>query len=257
MLDFFQALLLGIVQGITEWLPVSSSGHLVILQESLGISAGYTFDLMLHLATLLVVVLVFHRDIRKVLKAFFSGRFRTPEGRLALFIILGSVPTALIGYFLEAFFRSSFTNVPLVGGALLFTGCLLFLTRFQFKPGNLDFRRSLWVGIFQGIAITPGVSRSGATISSSLLSGVGREESVRFSFLLSIPAILGALAFLLQDAAGLALSNPLPVLAGMVVSVLVGYASLRLLIRLVLNRKLHWFSLYCWALGAVLLLLYL
>lgn len=253
-MDFLQAILLGIVQGVTEWLPVSSSGHLVIFQEFLSLSAGYAFDLMLHLATLLVVVLVFHKDIRKVLKAFFSGRFRTPEGRLSLFIIAGSVPTAIIGYLFEAFFRSAFTNISLVGGALLFTGILLFLTRFSFRPRKLDLRRSLLVGIFQGLAITPGISRSGATISSGLFTGLGREESVRFSFLLSIPAILGALAFLLQDAAGLVFSEPLPILAGMIASVLVGYLSLRLLIRLVLNRRLHWFSVYCWALGAVLLL---
>jgi undecaprenyl-diphosphatase len=254
MVTFLEALILGIVQGITEWLPVSSSGHLVILQQALGMSAGIAFDLMLHVATLIVVLLVFWRDVLDVLKAFFTWDRKSEEWRLAMFIIAGMVPTGLIGYFFESFFREAFSSLTVVGFSLLITGLILFLTRFPPQARKLGLWRALLVGFFQGLAITPGISRSGATIASAISTGVDRRKAVRFSFLLFIPAVIGAMLFNISDLAAASMLDAGPVALGMVTAIIVGYFSLRLLIRLVISRKLHYFSVYCWILGAALLL---
>jgi undecaprenyl-diphosphatase len=255
MVDLIQAIILGIVQGITEWLPVSSSGHLVIFQHLFGLSAEIAFDLMLHIATLIVVCAVFRKEIISVLKAIGRWDFKSEEGKLALFIIAGTIPTGLIGYFFREFFTSAFSGLFVVGIALIFTGLLLIQSRFPLKPAKLNYKRSVLIGILQGIAITPGVSRSGATISTALITGVDREKAVRFSFLLFIPAILGAMVFLANDITLTAFANPLPMIAGMVTSIIVGYFSLKVLIKLVINKKFHWFALYCWIIGIILLLL--
>lgn len=254
MVTYLEAFVLAIVQGVTEWLPVSSSGHLVVFQKVFGMSAGITFDLMLHLATLIVVVLVFWRDIVDVLKAFLTVDIDSPEWRFALLLIAGMVPTGLIGYFFSPFFESAFMSPATVGAALLVTGLLLFTARFQPRVGRLDFKRALLVGIFQGLAITPGISRSGATISSAVSAGVERKKAIRFSFLLFIPAVTGAMLFKLGDLAAASLADTGPVALGMVTAITVGYFSLKLLIRLVMDKKFHYFAFYCWALGAALLL---
>ncbi|MEE9406394.1 MAG: undecaprenyl-diphosphate phosphatase [Candidatus Aenigmarchaeota archaeon] len=255
MVTYLEAFILAIVQGITEWLPVSSSGHLVILQQVFGMSADISFDLMLHFATLIVVLLVFWRDIVDVLKAFITVDIDSPDWRFAFFIIAGMIPTGLIGYYFEAFFTSAFSSLTLVGSALLITGLLLFLTKYPPKARKLDFKRAILIGIFQGIAITPGISRSGATISAAISTGVDRKKAVRFSFLLFIPAMVGAMLFKLSDIAAIGLSDTGPVMLGMITAIIVGFFSLKLLIRLIISKKFHWFALYCWILGIALLLL--
>jgi undecaprenyl-diphosphatase len=161
-----------------------------------------------------------------------------------------------MGYSFEAFFMSAFSNLTVVGTALLITGVILFSTRFVRKEGKLDYRRSFLIGIFQGLAITPGISRSGATIGAAVTSGVNREKAVGFSFLLFIPAIIGAMLFLANDVAAAGMADPGPVALGMITAIIVGYLALRLLIRLVINRKFHWFALYCWVLGLALLVVF-
>ncbi len=254
MVTYLEAFILAIVQGITEWLPVSSSGHLVIFQQAFGMSADMSFDLALHFATLIVVLLVFWRDIVDVLKAFITVDIDSPDWRFAMMIIAGIIPTGLIGYFFSAFFESAFTSLTVVGFALLITGLMLFLTRFPPRAKKLGFKRALLIGVFQGLAITPGISRSGATISSAISTGVSREKAIRFSFLLFIPAVIGATAFKLGDLAALGMADAGPVMLGMVTAIVVGFFSLKLLIRLVSSRRFHWFAIYCWALGAALLL---
>lgn len=254
MIDFLQAVILGVLQGITEWLPISSSGHLVVAQQAFGLQVPVLFDVVLHLGTLLVVFLVFYRDIWGILKALGRGDFKSPEGRLFLFIVAGSIPTAIIGFAFHNVLISFFTNLMVVGTALLATGCVLIATRWASPARGMDYKRSVLVGIAQGIAIIPGMSRSGLTIGSGLLAGVKREAAVRFSFLLSIPAVLGALAFEAGDLA-LTAGYAFPMAAGFIVSVLVGYVFLRLLIRLVMQKRFHWFAVYCWAAGAVILAL--
>ncbi len=254
MLTVLQALLLGIIQGITEWLPVSSSGHLVIVQETLGIGTSLAFDIFLHMATLLVVLLVFRRDIYSVLRAALRRDFHSEEGRLFIFLVLGTIPTALAGGALYLLLGSLFTNLLFVGGALIFTGIVLFISGRPPDQENLTRGKSLVVGIFQGIAVIPGASRSGLAISSGLLQGVKRQAVIRFSFLLSIPAILGAMVF---EAGDLVISGiqPLPLAVGFLASLAAGYISIRLLIRLIIRGRFRHFSWYCWIMGIFLIAL--
>ncbi len=255
MITYLEAFILAIVQGITEWLPVSSSGHLVIFQQLYGMSADIFFDLMLHLATLIVVLFVFRKDIVAVLKAFFKWD-RSEEWKLAMFIIIGSIPTFIIGYSFKEFFTASFESLTVVGFALLITGLMVAFTALPPRKAKLGWKRAVLIGIFQGLAITPGISRSGATISAAISTGVDRAKAVRFSFLLFIPAILGAAAFQAKDVASVGIADLGPVILGMVTAIIVGYFALKLLIRLVINRKFHWFAIYCWVLGITLLLVF-
>lgn len=254
MLTVLQALFLGIVQGLTEWLPVSSSGHLVIVQETLGIGTSLAFDVFLHLATLLVVVFIFRRDIYFVLRAAYKRDFHSEEGKLFIFLVVGTIPTALAGGAIYLLAGSLFTNLALVGGALLFTGAVLFISGRAENREALTKGKSVIVGIFQGIAVIPGISRSGLTISSGLLQGVRRETIIMFSFLLSVPAILGAMAFEARD---LVLSGiePLPLLAGFLASLVAGYISIKILIKLIMQRRFRHFSWYCWAVGIIVMAL--
>jgi undecaprenyl-diphosphatase len=252
MVSLIEAVVLGVVQGITEWLPVSSSGHLVIFQQLFNLQASIAFDVMLHLATLLVILLVFWKEIASVTKAFLRRDFSSPEGRMALFIIAGSIPTFLIGVLFYGFFASLFTNLAAVGIALIVTGFILFASRFTVKTRGLGYKNSVLVGIAQGVALIPGISRSGITIGTGLLSGVRREEAVRYSFLLFIPAVIGAA---LYQAPGVVMNEALlPLVAGMIAAVIVGFVSLKALIKLVLKKRFWLFSFYCWIVGIFLII---
>lgn len=270
-LTLLEALLLGVVQGITEWLPVSSSGHLVLAQQVFGIEGTVFLDLLLHVGTL-VVILVFYREtVLDVLRALAEAPrehrdagtlgsvwWADPRRRLALLVVVGSIPTAAIGFAFEGFFVSLFDSTLAVGIALLATGTWLFLARFapaarQALPDAFD---AVLVGIAQGAAIVPGVSRSGATITAALMRGVEREEAVRFSFLLSVPAIAGATLFQADPAAIDASLAAWPAyLVGVLAAVAVGYAALALLVRIVEDRGFSAFCWYCWALGGIVVAL--
>ncbi len=252
-MNLIHAIILGIVQGITEWFPISSSGHLVILEQIFKIKDNVMFDVFLHLGSLLVILLVFYKDIIKILKAFFKFDFKSRDGKFALYIILGSIATGLIGYFFKDLFMSFFNNLKVISIALLVTGGLLFLTQIKKRSRKLDFFGSILVGCAQGFALIPGISRSGATISTGLLSGVNRKEIAKFSFLLFIPAIIGALLFTDFNAAQLS-SNWLLILIGSLCSVIVGYFSLKLLLKIIYNRKFHYFAYYCFVVGFILLI---
>jgi undecaprenyl-diphosphatase len=251
-MDPLLALLLGVLQGATEWLPVSSSGHLVLAQSFLGLQAPILFDVLLHLSTALVVVLFFRKDVVGILKALARRDLKSEYGRLLLLLVIGSVPTALLGYAFRDLFSSLFGNPAAVGAALLATGCILLATRLPAKPRPLGLRESLLIGAAQGIAIIPGLSRSGATIGTGLLSGIDRALLVRFSFLLSVPAILGASLF---EASEIAQVDPLSLGLGMLASFAVGWLSLKLVIKTIMEKRFHWFSLYCFCLGGLVLAL--
>jgi len=249
----WQAIILGVVQGITEWLPVSSSGHLAIIQNLFGLEGTVAFDVVLHLATLLVIFLVFWKDIWRILKAVFTLNFKDKYGKFALFIIIGSVPIALVGYFLNSFIKGLFYNLLAVGVALLFSGFLLFISEKWVGKNPVKWWQSILIGIAQAVAIVPGVSRSGATISSSLLLKINRQDAVKFSFLLAIPAIIGASVSELSQTV---ISNWSPVVIGSLFSVLVGYVALKWLIKIITEKKFHLFSYYCWLIGIVSIILY-
>jgi len=266
-MGLLQAFILGIVQGATEFLPVSSSGHLVLIPAFLRWdSPPLVFDTTVHLATLVAVVAVFWRDLLGLPGAWWrsvrSGQpFQTAESRLAWFVILGTIPGVLAGVLLEGFFESLFGNPPAVAGFLLLTALLLLLAEFLGRRRRglaaMNWLDSLLIGIGQAAAIAPGLSRSGATMSVGMYLGLTRDAAARFSFILSIPIILGAGIMQSIEAAGNnSVSVPVPELViGFIAAGVSGYLSIRLFLAYLRKRPLYPFAVYCIVLGVVALVL--
>jgi len=266
-LNLFQAVSLGIIQGLTEFLPVSSSGHLVLLQNFFGLKEPeLLFDISLHVGTLLAVCVIFRQSIFSILKSLIelpvlvrsSGGWKrlyheNRDIRLAGLIVIGSIPTAVLGLLFKNIVEHIFGALWIVGIMLLVTGMLLWLTRLKKTEGRpvLEMRitDALLIGLIQGMAIMPGISRSGATISLALFLGIDRELAGRFSFLLSIPAILGALLLSMGSPDMQTAIAPGIIIIGAVVSGIVGYAALILLLKIVKKGKLYHFSPYCLLVG--------
>jgi len=256
-MELWQAAILGVVQGLTEFLPISSSGHLVLGQRLLGFTEpALMFDIAVHVGSLVAVVAVFWRDLWRILRGLFiwgEDADARQGRRLLMLVIAGSIPTALLGLFLKDIFESMFTSLLTVGLALLVTGWLLMATAMvrRGKRGlsKMGVGRALIVGLAQGMAITPGISRSGATISIALLLGIDRRLAAHYSFVLSIPAILGALLLQLHDMGAPTASQTAPMIVGLVAAALSGYVALRILLRVVQAGHLHWFAPYCFAVG--------
>jgi len=248
----FEGIILGIIQGLTEFLPVSSSGHLVIFQELLGISAkGITFEVMLHFATLLSVLYVFSHDIIRLAKNALHSK---QERHFVFMLILGIIPTGLMGVLLSDFFSKLYDSPAITGFMLLVTGCILF-TLSRVKPGakneeTMTALDALFISIAQGIAIIPGISRSGSTITAAIWRGLNRETAVRFSFLVSIPVILGATVLEVKDlsVAGFAGFSG-GMLAGMIAAFVSGVFAIRFFIKLLAAGRFHYFAYYCWFIG--------
>ena len=270
-MNTLEAVILGVVQGLTEFLPVSSSGHLVLFQNLFGLQEPeLLFDICLHVGTLVAVLVVFHREILEILTALiqFPGRLKSAGSirnllsgdesiRMALLIVVGSIPTAIIGLLFKEITDQLFGSLTIVGCMLLVTGALLWLTRRIRSSGrpirDTTLKNALVIGIVQGLAILPGISRSGSTISTALFLGVDRKVAGRYSFLLSIPAIVGALALSL-DTPELHTTIPIgTILAGSVISAVVGWIALVILLRVVDRGQLHRFAPYCWLVGVVTL----
>ena len=249
-MELLEIVILSLIQGITEWLPISSSGHLVIAEQLLNIEVPFYYNILLHFATLLVIFLVFHKEILKIIKAFIKKDFKSPDGKLGIYIILGSIPTAIIGFTFHDLFKSFFSNLTVVAFGLLATGILLLSTKFVSSKRKMKWYDSILIGFAQGLAIIPGVSRSGSTISISLLFGINKEQATTFSFLLAVPAIIGATIFDFSP-------EPLSfnMILGLILTVIIGYLSLRILIKLIIKNKFHYFAWYCFILGIILLIL--
>ncbi len=268
-MNFAEAIILGIIQGLTEFLPVSSSGHLVLLQQLLGLKeAEIFFDVCVHLGTLVAVIIVFRQEIKSIVTALLrlltlagqkdrmlSMIESDPELKMALLIVIGSIPTALLGLAFSGIADRLFASVFIVGLMLIVTGALLWLTRWTTKrvqpPGvdRLTPKNAFIIGIVQGLAIIPGISRSGSTISIGLLLGIKREIAARYSFLLSIPAIVGAgLLSLKEGLSGTDVIIQIP-LVGAAAAAIVGYAALRALLHVVKKGSLYVFAPYCWLVG--------
>jgi undecaprenyl-diphosphatase len=247
-----EIVILAVIQGLTEWLPISSSGHLVIAQKYLGLNLPLVFSVMLHTGTVIVVLVAFRKDIADIIKAMVKRDFETEDGRMALLIAVGSVPIALMGFFLHDFFESLFSNLPAVGLALLVTGVVLFFSEKRSGNKKLGIFDSLIIGVAQAVAIIPGVSRSGVTVATGLLRKVDKVKAFKFSFLLSVPAVLGATVL---EARELVVGNVdvIPLFLGVIVSMIVGFASLKLLQKVVMREKFHLFAYYCWTVGLVLI----
>ena len=274
-MNSIEAIILGIIQGLTEFLPVSSSGHLVLFQHLFGLKeAELFFDICVHLGTLVAVVIVFRQEIIKILSAllqlvsmrgqkekFLQRVDSDPDLKMALLIVIGSIPTAILGLLFSGIADRLFSSTLITGLMLMVTGLLLWLTRkaeshaTSASSGDLSTGKAVVIGIVQGLAIIPGISRSGSTISTGLLLGVDRETAARYSFLLSIPAIVGAGILSLKD--GLSQTNPVisMSLLGAVTAAVVGYGALKSLLHLVKKGRLHVFAPYCWLVGIVAILI--
>lgn len=263
-MSLVSVLLLGLLQGLTEFLPVSSSGHLVLAQSFIsGFSQpGALLDVALHLGTLGAVCVYFRRDIFLLATSCFSvGHPEAATSRRFLWLlVMGSVPTMIIGLSFREQFESLFTNAQGVGLALLVTGTLLFVTdrvHGQGRPlSEMRIRDAVLIGIAQGCAIMPGISRSGTTIVAGVLLGLERDLLVRYSFLLSIPMIGGAflLELMLHWKEVVSGIDVFAYTLGILVAAGVGYASIPLLIRMTRSQRLSPFAYYCWAIGGVALL---
>jgi len=261
-LSLIDILILSVVQGVTEWLPVSSSGHLAVIQNYLGLSTEehplIFLDIMLHVGTLGVILLAFREDIVKIVKAVARLDFKTEEGKLALFILVGSVPTALIGFTLHSIFESFFENLLAIGIALLVTGFFLFASKRRKNNKELNYTDSLLIGIAQGVAYIPGISRSGVTIATGLLRKVKKETAFKYSFLLSIPAIVGtAVASTITEVRSLSTQDVPIIFFGVITSMILGYISFKLLQRIIMKGRFHMFAYYCWTVGAIIIFYHL
>ena len=252
-MDFIQAIILGLIQGFTEWLPISSSGHLVIAQKLMNLTIPVVFDVTLHVGTLIAVILFFWKDILKILKSAFTFKTKDENFRLLVYVLIGTISTAIIGFLFLKFFESLFSNVEAVGIGFLITGILLLFSKFRNDEKKLNWFKSLLIGTAQGISIAPGISRSGSTMSIGLLSGVKKSEVFKYSFLLSIPAIIGASVL---EHSNLALSDlGIYSLIGMIVSAISGYAAIKIVHKILLSKKFYLFAIYCFLIGILVLLI--
>lgn len=256
MMSFWQALFLGTIQGITEFLPVSSSGHLAIFQKIFHLGSPIVFDVFVHVGTLGSIVFFFRKELGKIIK----GLFQKDRNYWHLFwlLVVGTIPVVIIGLFLNKWIELIFSSLKLVGVSFLITSFFLLITIFL-KEKKLSFKKINWldsliVGLFQALAILPGVSRSGSTMVGSLLRGFKRELAFEFSFFLAIPAILGALILQIPRLNSGEFNLASQSILGMVVAGVVGYFSLKILKKILLNSRLWFFSFYCFFLGLILII---
>ncbi|AUS98874.1 undecaprenyl-diphosphatase [Clostridium thermosuccinogenes] len=252
MLNSLEAFILGLVQGLTEFLPISSSGHLVIFQRLFGLHDVITFDVAVHFATLVAVCAVLWKDIIEILKRPFS--------KLPLLIVVGTIPTALIGVLLKDFFDSIFNSAVTLGFEFLITGLVLWYAE-SVRSRNKGLKEMTYtdatvVGVAQGLAILPAVSRSGLTLAGALSRGLNREFALKFSFLMSIPAILGAAVLDVYDTvkAGSLSVDVLPLVIGMLTAAVSGYLSVRFMLKVFSKTSLKVFSYYVFALGIIIII---
>jgi undecaprenyl-diphosphatase len=260
-----ETIILGIVQGLTEFLPVSSSGHLVLGQELLGVTGGsdVRLEVVLHMGTLMAILFAYREDMVRLALSMIPGKGDPEHRRLLWLLIAASIPTAIIGLSLKDFFESMFASPAAVSGFLVCTGVIL-LVGDRARQGvllaeNIGVPRAVLLGLAQSVAILPGISRSGSTITSGLLLGLKPEEAARFSFLMSVPAVAGAgLLSFLDSVAPEALPPAftfMELLAGFASAAVVGYFALQWLLVAVKRRSLRWFALYVILVGGGSLIL--
>ncbi|MCB9677351.1 MAG: undecaprenyl-diphosphate phosphatase [Alphaproteobacteria bacterium] len=245
------ALFLGVVQGLTEFLPVSSSGHLTLFGQFFELGGdNVLFNLFLHVGTLIPVVVFYREEVRALVMAPFQGEqpLLQREGvKQWMLLVAASVPTAIIGLVFKDTFEALFDNPAALTVTFAITAVIMLATRFApTSHRSISLGLAVVLGIVQGLAITPGISRSGSTIAAALLLGVHREEAARFSFLMSVPAISGATLLMLKDA-DLAAFDPTSVAVGFFAALISGYGALYTLVELVKRGNLYWFSLWCFA----------
>ncbi len=269
-MSLLQALVLGVVQGATEFLPISSSAHLVLVPWLLGwqfeAQAAFVFDVLVQLGTLMAVVIYFARDLWRLLLAAANGLlggrpWSDPDARLAWLVLLATVPAALAGVLAKDWVEATFSQPPLVGAFLLVTAAMLFLAERGERNGNslasLTLRDALWIGLAQALSLFPGISRSGATIAAGRMRGLRRPDAARFAFWMAVPVMIGAGLVASADFASLPAARAWasPLFVGFLTAAVSGYLAIRWLLRFLARRPLTPFAIYCALLGLGTLLL--
>ncbi len=271
-MDIIQAVITGLMQGLTEFLPVSSSGHLVLTSSIYKLITGKVlssggneeifFDIMLHLGTLIAILIYFKDDIKNLFKNIIvsvkNGSIDSDEeSRLPIYILIGTIATIAIAFPLKDFFESLVHNPAAVGLSLIITGTLLFSTEFisekiSTKSTLVGWKKAIIIGIAQGLAVAPGISRSGSTIAAGLAMGLDRVTCARFSFLMSVPIILLAVAYesldLLKSGA-MSDFNWAAIITGTIIAGISGYYCIKYFIKFISSNKLNIFAIYCWIIG--------
>jgi undecaprenyl-diphosphatase len=251
-------MVLGVLQGLTEFLPVSSSGHLALAEYFFGIETpGVTFEVLVHFGTALAVIWFFRRRVASILIAILGFLVRreydAPEARLAFHLVVATIPAAIIGFLLEDVVGRFFGSPIVVSFLLLLTGCVLWLTKLFEEGVRVEERTkdAILIGIAQAAAILPGISRSGATISAGLALGMDRTKAAEFAFLLSIPVILGATVMSIGDAIAMRGELGVAAAAGTLAAFLSALPAIAILMKVVTVGRLHRFAYYCWAVGVL------
>ncbi len=269
-MSYFEAIILGLVQGLAEFLPISSSGHLALLQQWFGIQEDKVllFAVLLHVGTLISVFIVYWRDIAELIMELFltikdlcTGKGlrlqERPVRKLGIMIIVATIPTGIIGILFNDLFDSLYNSIIPIGIGLIITGFLLVMAERMGASNRgieqMNFRNALFIGTVQGIAICPGISRSGSTLFGSLICNLDRKFAVKFVFLISIPSILGSAVMEAPAAleSGFDMAQLGPVLVGMIVAAVSGLIAIKTMIKIVSDKKLNYFSYYVWALGLI------
>jgi undecaprenyl-diphosphatase len=258
-MDYSESIILGIVQGLTEFLPISSSGHLeiskVILGNDFSNKESLLFTIVLHTATAFSTIFFFRKDLWEIINGLFDKKHNTSHN-FSISIIISMVPAVFVGLFFEETINSMFDgNLILVGSMLYITALLLFISDFlKLKQNEINFKNSFIIGLVQAIAILPGISRSGATIASAVIMGIDREKAARFSFIMVIPLILGSMAKSLLDN-GLNLENfdVISLSLGFISAFFTGLFACKWMILLVKKSKLYYFSIYCCIIGSIII----
>lgn len=268
-MTLIQSIILGIVQGLTEFLPISSSAHLVLIPDLLGWhipeAQVFPFGVLVQMGTLIAVILYFWNDLWKIIKAFFKGLvdrkpFEDPNARLGWFLILATIPAVISGMLLKSKVEAAFNDANATAYFLIGTAALLVLAETISKRTrnmmSMTWFDALWMGLFQALSIFPGISRSGSTIAGGMTRNMDRPSAARFSFLMSIPVMIGAGVVSLSDALKVPdLASFAPkILVGIVVALLVGYLSIHWLLGFLTKRSFYWFALYCVLFAALVLI---
>lgn len=289
-MSVIEAIILAIVQGVTEFLPVSSLGHLALVENLMEMERGpeMLYETMLHLGTLVAVILTFRKDVTRIVFEFigicvdivgnihlfiqnkrgkgnyhYARLISNSYRKLAILIFVAMVPSGLLGYAARNIVSKTMTSPLLAGAGILITGIVLLVIDFSRAGGNkgtreVSYEHAMWMGICQGVSVFPGFSRSGLSISAALLCGLNRKFAVKFSYLISIPAIIGAFFAQITNlgAAGMTVGLGFTYVLGMIISAVVGVFTIRIMLKIVNSLKFRYFSYYCFVIGLVTLFVY-
>ncbi|MFA6252852.1 MAG: undecaprenyl-diphosphate phosphatase [Patescibacteria group bacterium] len=247
-MNFLQATILGVVQGITEWLPISSDGHLVLFEKLMRLSVPVSFDIFLHVGSLLVIIVFFRQAVSELLKSFFHRPNTWPEDRKKwwIYLIISTLVTGIVGLLIYPHIEN-YRTISFASTGLLITSAFVLASRFAKDGKSFNYWVAILLGLVQGLAVLPGISRSGLVLSLALLLGLNKKQAFDYTFILAIPAIAASFILAVKDFAWQSIY-----LWGLLVTIMVGFASLALLKKIVNQDKFYWFFIYTLILGIIL-----